>query len=115
MSYLSPYAQLYSLYILIKSFWSYTELFQLIIIMPCGKLSQQPEFVLLYTPSVNRSFKPSKRARQQTQKAADIAKQLKKHRFQRKQEKIRKEACHTAKATHYSTSVQNKQIQAEYV
>ncbi len=52
--------------------------------MPGGTLSQQPEFVLLYTPSVNRGFKPSKKARQQTQKASDIAKQLEKHRFQRK-------------------------------
>ncbi len=82
--------------------------------MPRGTRSQQPEFVLPYTPSANRGSRPPKKVRQQTQKAADTAKQLEERRFQREQEKIREEARHAARAAHHPSSVQGRQIRAEY-
>lgn len=55
-------------------FWRYTKPFQHIIIIPSSTNSEQPDFVLSYTLSANKSFKPAKRAWHQMLKAEDIAK-----------------------------------------
>lgn len=83
--------------------------------MPGGTRSQRPDLVSPFTPSANRTTnRPPKKARIPTKKAVDAAKQLEDRRFQREQFKLAEEARHAARGAHHHSSVEGRQLRAEY-